>query len=122
MKNIKKIDFKQYENEEEDLVLQPYFKTLNLIDSRTIFKRNSFTLNTVRENFKGNKQYRKEKYMCVNCLALDPPLEHPDNQGSLLRSCPGNLDLQQGEMMRSLEGEARFYRKVDERRVQLFGG
>ena len=100
----------------------PYLKTLNLTNARTIFRRNSFFLASVRKNFKGNKEYRKDDYMCVNCLNLNPPVFHADTQESLLRSCQGNMDLIREKDMSRLENEAKFYRDVAERQIQLFGG
>ena len=116
---IENIDYRKYEKGE--IKIQGYLRDLNLVDSRTIFRRNSFTLKTIRLNYKGNKKYKSEGYLCVNCLSLTPPVTHPDHQDALL-SCPGNLDLQRGKNMKDLRLEAQFYREVAQRRIQEFGG
>ena len=53
-KNMKKVKKEDYKSSE--FKLKEYFKQLNLHDSRTIFRKNSFMLKTVRSNFKSDKR------------------------------------------------------------------
>ena len=78
-------------------------------------------LKTVHYNFKSDKRYIDEGYLCPDCLALDPPVSHPDNQEELL-TCQGNLDLRLNRDMSDQKHEARYYRELIERRIQNHGG
>ena len=111
----KKVNTDNYKNNQ--VKLNPSYKTLNLEDSRVLFRKNSHLLHTVRHNFKGNKKYKAEDYLCPDCLALDLPVSHPDDQDNLLL-CQGNSDLRQGRDLRDIKQELAYYRAVIERRNQ----
>ena len=115
----KKIDTELYRTKAPEM--KSYLKTLNLEDARILFRKNSFMLKTVRYNFKSDKHYKAEGYLCPDCLALDPPVSHPDNQEELL-TCQGNLDLRLNRDMSDQKHEARYYRELIERRIQNHGG
>ena len=114
----KKVDTEQYRKKE--LKLDPEFRRLNLQDSRIFFRKTCFLLQTVRLNFKSNKQYKAESYLCPDCLSLDPPVSHPDDQASLL-TCQGNSDLRVGRDLGDLKQEIDYYRSIIARRTQKYG-
>ena len=116
--SYKKISREKYENQE--LRLDPNFRCLNLQDSRIYFRKTCFLLQTVRLNYKSNKQYKAESYLCPDCLSLDPPISHPDDQASLL-TCHGNSDLRVGKNLRNLKEEMEYYRNIISRRTQKYG-
>ena len=118
-KSYKKVETKNYEN--KPLKMQSYLMSLNLRDSRVIFRRNCYFLPCVRLNFKSDKKYKSEGYLCPDCLALDPSVSHPDHQDGLL-SCLGNSDLRVGRDLTNLKQEAAYYRDVISRRTQRYGG
>ena len=118
-KNMKKVKKEDYESSE--FKIKEYFKQLNLHDSRTIFRKNSFMLKTVRSNFKSDKRYKAESYLCPDCLTLDPPVSHQDTQEALA-TCQGNSDLRQGINLNDLKQEAKYYQSITTRRIQKFGG
>ena len=60
-----------------------YMKTLNLTESRVLFRRSSSILHTVRMNWKNDKRFREEGYDCIDCLSIEPPVRHPDHQDIL---------------------------------------
>ena len=117
--SYKKVNTEKYAN--KPLKIQPYLLNLNLQDARTIFHRNCYFLPCVRLNFKSDKKNKSEGYLCPDCLAIDPPVSHPDHQDSLL-SCLGNSDLRVGRDMTNLKEEAAYYREIISRRTQRFGG
>ena len=47
----------------------PYYKRMNLKESCTIFKKNSYILHTVRMNWKNHKKYKAEGFECIDYLA-----------------------------------------------------
>ena len=114
--SYKKIDTDKYCT--NPLKLNSSYKTLNLKDSRVLFRKNSYLLQTVRLNFKGNKKFKSEDYLCPDCLALDPPVSHPDHQDNLLL-CQGNSDLRVGKDLGDLRQELRYYRDIIERRTRM---
>ena len=118
-KGTKKVNINDYNNCE--FKLKEYFKTLNLNSSRMIFRRNSHMLKTVRSNFKSDKRYKAEGFLCPDCLAPDPPISHQDTQEALA-TCQGNRDLRQGLDLSQLKQEADFYQSIIARRIQKFGG
>ena len=75
----------------------------------------------MRLNWKN--QYRNEGYGCVDCLALDPPVRHPDYQDVLVTpACQGNSDLRQGRDMKDKRMQAHFLIDMIARRNTRYGG
>ena len=72
--------------------MQEYVKKLSLAKARLIFRKNCGFLNTVCMNFKNNKKYKSERYLCPDCTNLIPTITHIDSQ-DLLTKCEGNKDL-----------------------------
>ena len=116
---LKKVNAENYENCE--FKIKDYFKTLKIQSSRIIFKRNCFMLKTIRSNFKSDKRYKAEGYLCPDCLDLDSPVRHQDTQQALA-NCQGNSDLRQGLVLNDLKQEADYYQSIITRRIQKFGG
>ena len=101
--------------------MSPYLKNLSLHDSRVLFRKNAYMLKTVRLNFKSDKRYKAEGYLCPDCLSLDPPVSHPDHQDELL-TCQGNSDLRLNRDLSNQIHEAAYYRELIARRIQKYGG
>ena len=106
----------------KEFKLKDYFKQLNLMRSRIIFRKNVSLIKTIRGNYKSDKRYKSEGLLCPDCLILDPPVSHHDSQEALLELCQGNADLRQGVDLANLEEEADYYISVTTRRIQRFGG
>ena len=85
-----------------------------------IFRRTAGMLKTVAMNFKSDKRYKAEGFLCPDCLALDPPVNHLDTQEALF-TCQGNSDLRQGLDLNILTDEAKFYREITQRRSEKYG-
>ena len=87
-----------------------YMKTMNLKETRVLFRKAASILHTVRLHWKNNKQFREEGYDCEDCLSLVPPVSHPDHQDYLLSSvCQGNRDLRQGRRVTTDERDQAHY-------------
>ena len=109
----KKIDTEKLENQQKEQ--GEYIKTMNLQNSRMIFKKSSYLIHTVKMNWKNH--YKGDTYECEDCLSLDPPVSHPDDQDLLMSSvCEGNSDLRRGRDMFRLHHQAQFYRELVQRR------
>ena len=67
-KSYKKIDTNKYLNRTYEM--SPYLKNLSLHDSRVLFRKNAYMLKTVRLNFKSDKRYKAEGYLCPDCIPL----------------------------------------------------
>ena len=100
-----------------------YIKTLNLHESRILFRKASSTIHTVRLNWKNNRRYREEGYDCIDCLELNPPVRHPDHQDILVTStCQGNSDLRNTRDMSNPRDTAQFFIDLISRRNRNYGG
>ena len=117
-KGYKKINLDSYE---VDLKIKDYLKTLSLKNARMIFRQNCRLIQTIRTNFKSDKRYLSEKYLCPDCRHLETPVTHVDEQ-DLLTSCEGNRDLRDGLDLRDLSQLAEYFRRVIDRRNQRYGG
>ena len=117
--NYKKINLENYNK--NDLKMKSYLKDLSLKNARVIFRRNCGMIQTVRTNFKNDKRYKSERYLCPDCRHLEPPVSHTDKQ-DLLTSCVGNRDLREGLELSDLSQLAEYFRRVIERRTQRYGG
>ena len=115
----KKINLDCYNR--HDLKIKEYMKTLNLKNARMIFRRNCGMIQTVRANFKNDKKFKSERYLCPDCRHLEPPVSHVDQQ-DLLTSCEGNRDLREGLELSDLSQLAEYFRRVIERRTERYGG
>ena len=97
-----------------------YTKKLNLSESRVLFRKASSLLQSVRLNWKN--KFRDEGFDCVDCLALNPPVRHPDHQDVLVTpACQGNSDLRQGRDMRDEKAQAHFLMDLINRRNKRYG-
>ena len=68
-------------------------------------------------NWKNEKRYKEEGYECIDCLALSPPVHHPDHQDILMTpECQGNSDLRQGRVMSNEKHQAHFLMELFLRR------
>ena len=52
---------------QEEYGMKTYFKTLNLHDARTIFKKRSKMMQYIKMNFSNDLKYQKELWMCNSC-------------------------------------------------------
>ena len=114
-KNYKKIDLGNYEG---DLKMKEYMKNLNLSAGRMIFRKNSFLIKTVMMNYKSEKRIESLKYICQECLKMNPPVSHLDNQEALLSTCQGNADLRADLDLDDNNQLALYLRRVIDRRTQ----
>ena len=114
-KNYKKIDLGNYEG---DLKMKEYMKNLNLSAGRMIFRKNSFLIKTVMMNYKSEKRFKSLKYICQECLKMNPPVSHLDNQEALLSTCQGNADLRADLDLDDNNQLALYLRRVIDRRTQ----
>ena len=68
MKNSKKFSF--FSHKEEDFETKPYFKTMKLQDSRTMFGIRSMTTQTIKTHQMSNNDFAKKLWQC-ECGATD---------------------------------------------------
>ena len=120
MKGYKKINF--YECKEKPHKMQDYFEKLNVKETRMKFRIDSFLVPTIRENFKSNKKYKAENWLCPDCtpecltvsphppgdLSLYPVTFHGDSQEHAY-VCRGNRDLRQGRDLNKTKDQVKFF-------------
>ena len=110
-RTYKKIDSEEVKKKLKEHI--PYYKTMHLKESCTIFKKNSYILYTVRMNWKNHKKYKTEGFECIDYLALVPPVSNSDHHDILLTpECQGNSIYRQGRDMTSLKHQAHFFMDV----------
>ena len=92
-----------------------YHTTLNLADSRILFRKSARILQTVKMNWKN--QFRDDSLECQDCLSLVPPVSHLDDQDLLMSPvCVGNSDLRIGKYMSNIRHQAQYFRDLIARR------
>ena len=65
MDGYKKIDREKCEKEKREI--KYYFKTMDVADSRLAFKIENFVVPTIRLNFKSDKKFKAEGWLCPYC-------------------------------------------------------
>ena len=118
-RKYKKIDLNNYQGE---LQMKSYLKDLNLESGRMIFRKNARLIKTVMMNFKSMKKYKSLKYICQDCIQMNPPVSHLDNQETLMTECLGNADLRSDLNLRDDTQLAEYLKRVIDRRIQRYGG
>ena len=73
-------------------------------------------------NFKSMKKYKSLKYICQDCIQMNPPVSHLDNQEILMTECLGNADLRSDLNLRDDTQLAEYLKRVIDRRIQRYGG
>ena len=53
--------------QKEKFETKNYFKTMNILQRRLYFKVLNFITPTIRANFKSDKKFRAEKFICIDC-------------------------------------------------------
>ena len=128
MRGLKKIDYNECSNEKFEM--KQYFKTLNVSECRLRFKIKYFLTPTVSWNFKNDKVFKAQNYLCQDCLSDDVmndsrPRGSINSQEHLMYECPANLDLKRGKSLDKTEDLVSFFKDLIERRqnkLNLAGG
>ena len=108
--NYKKVDTERVRALSKER--ETHLKSYNLEDSRTLFRKNSYLLHTIKLNWKN-----KYKNKGFDCLLLNPPVSHPDCQDILVTpACVANSDKREGRDMSNPKHQALFYRDIRSRR------
>ena len=66
MRGLKKINMDKCS--EEKFELNNFYKTLNVKESRLCFKIKYFLTPTISTNFKNDKKFKSQKYLCQDCI------------------------------------------------------
>ena len=143
MEGFKKIDYEQCKSEE--LKIKGYFKSMNVADARLAFKIENFVVPTVKLNFKSDKQFKAEGYLCSDCRVelndsdisnnqpvtesraevrgtVNTPGKSPmfrgflDNQSHILNFCKSNVELRRGKNLDELSDQVTLFKEVVSRR------
>ena len=64
-KKYRKVDYETCDKEKFET--KSYFKTMNIAQSRLYFKVLNFITPTIRANFKSDKKFCAEKFICLDC-------------------------------------------------------
>ena len=137
-KKYKKVDYEKCEKEKFET--KNYFKTMNIVQSRLYFKVLNFITPTIRANFKSDKKFRAEKFICIDCReeeqgrsdrASREPGEvsveistrryrgYPDTQIHQTMFCRANSDLRVGKNIEESEIDCvLFFQQLLERRLK----
>ena len=102
--------------------MSPYFKVLNIEDSRMILRSNLRMVKTIRNNFRSNKKYKAEHYQCPDCVSMGIIPAMTDTQEHVLTTaCVANSDLRQNRDFTRDEEVCEFFRELIDRRVERYG-
>ena len=65
MKGYKKIDYDKCSKKKHEM--RGYFRNMNVADSRMAFKIQNYVVPTIRLNFKSDKKFKAEGWLCPDC-------------------------------------------------------
>ena len=127
MRGYKKISLDKCKNKPHKM--QDYFKKLNVQESRMKFRIDCFLVPTIRLNFKSNKKYKAEKWLCPDCTpecvtkSSGPPGDLSSPSLNLYADsqehayvCLGNSDLRQGRDLDDTRDLVTFFSELVDRR------
>ena len=136
MKGLKKIYREKCAQEKHEL--KGFFKTMNVADSRMAFKLQNYVVPTIRLNFKSDKKYKAEGWLCPDCRVpgsvvsesdriaysqaqvtagnIKQPGGFLDSQEHVLKYCVVNEDLRRGRDLDDLGECVEIMRQVVSRR------
>ena len=137
MKRYKKIDYLKCK--EEGFSLKPYFKSMNISDSRMFYRVKYFLVPTIRLNYKQDKRYTAEKWLCPDCKSsqkkpssskeknhyqhypyhhdvVDDDDDYRDSQYHVQFKCVMNNSLRQAYKFDDDEQVAKFFHDIVSRR------
>ena len=124
MKGYKKIDYNQCL--EEKFEMKHYFKTLNIQEAHLCYKIKYFLVPTVSLNFKNDKTFRAQNYLCQDCLTEElaedgkstTTLGFQNSQDHLVYECSANEDLKEGKSLDRTQDLVLFFKQILERRQE----
>ena len=122
MQGYKKIDYEECSNEKFEM--KHYFRTLDIQESRMYYKIKYFLVPTVAMNFKNDKKFRAQNYLCQDCIReelgddgnITVTKGLPNSQEHLLYECPANEDIRAGKSLNQTRDLISFFTEVIERR------
>ena len=138
MKGYKKLDQEKCAKEKHEL--KSYFKTMTVSNSRMAFKMQNYVVPTIRLNFKSDKKFKAEGWLCPDCREtgsggdvsvtdriayseakfnagnVRQPGGYLDSQEHVLKHCTNNEELRKGKNLESLEDCVSIFRQVISRR------
>ena len=137
MEGLKKIDHEICAREKHEM--KGYFKTMNVADSRMAFKIQNFVVPTIRLNFKSDKKYKAEGWLCPDCRVpgsdvsdsqriayseakvtvgnISQPGGFLDSQEHVIKHCFANEEMRIGKDMDNLGDCVTLIRHVISRRT-----
>ena len=130
IQNYKKINHNTCSKEKFEM--KSYFKTMNIEQSRLYFKIQNFITPTIRLNFKSDRKFASEKWLCVDCMSEGEGSEpdrvtieissrkltgFPDSQEHQILHCQANEDLRRGKDIKGNENDCvAFFQQLIQRR------
>ena len=137
-KSYKKLDYNKLSLEKFEM--KSYFKTMNISKSRLFFKVQSLITPTVRINFKSDKKFKSQKWICTDCMEenIDNCINNitqkddvvqtnissheyfgfTDSQEHLMLQCRANEDLRMGkDVMGNNKDCVTFFQQLIQRRL-----
>ena len=122
----------------EKYVMKSYFKTMTVADSRMAFKIENFVVPTIRLNFKSDKKFKAEGWLCPDCREPDETTSYKDRiayseakvtssqvrqPGGFLDSqihvifhCTANVEIRNGKSMENIHDQITLMKQVVSRR------
>ena len=103
---------KVYELSYEKFETKDYFKKLNLVDARTIFKQRAKMMEKVKMNYSSDPKYSKDLWMCDSCQSSI------DTQSHVLW-CPAYVTIRENKNLSDDKDLAKYLQEVLKIRTQL---
>ena len=137
MKGYKKIDHEKCLKENYEM--KTFFKTMNVADARMAFRIQNFLVPTIRLNFKSDKKFKAEGWLCPDCRVTESEVSETarmpyseakvsvgnikqpggflDSQEHIMKHCSAHEDLREGMNTDNLQDCVTLMRRVVARRT-----
>ena len=103
---------------EEKFELNNFNKTLNVKESRLCFKIKYYLTPTISTNFKNDKKFKSQKYLCQDCIVevkTDSFQGYEDTQEHQMYVCTANADIRIGKSLNQTKDLFSFFTRRDKR-------
>ena len=104
---------------QEKFEQKSYFRTMTVRESRLAFKIKYFLTPTVAMNFKNDKKFKSQNYLCQDCLlssSTEGTKGYPNSQEHLMYECPPNEDIRRGKSLDQTHDLVKLFQEIIDRR------
>ena len=92
---------------------------MTVSERRLALKRNYFLTQTVAMNYKNDKKFKSQNYLCQDCLlssSTEGTKGFPNSQEHLMYECPANEDIRRRKSLNQTNDLVKLFQEIIDRR------